>query len=93
MSYRIFSLKDRSSSSNVRDFEEAAMMAKEGLDMMCELADEMKEKYGERREGSYWNRYGMRGSYGNRYGGRDEWEDDDMSYGERRRRDSRGRYI
>lgn len=89
MSYRIFSLKDRSSISDVRDFEEAAMMAKEGLDKMCELAEEMRAQYGERR-GDYGRRGG---SYGSRYGMREEWDDDEMAYGERRRRDSRGRYI
>lgn len=100
MGYRIFSFGNKSQSSESMEFEEAAMMAKEGLDKMCELAEEMKDQYGERRgRGSYGSRYGMRGGdyggrggYGNRYGERDEWEDMD-DYGERRRRDSRGRYM
>lgn len=103
MGYQIYSLRGGSygQKSDAMEFEEAAMMAKEGLDKMCELAEEMKEQYGERRGGgSYGNRggyggrggYGMRGGYGNRYGERDDW-DGMEEYGERRRRDSRGRYM
>lgn len=81
MSYRVISMRGgrygRKSDSD--EFYEAMEMAKEGLDRVCELAEEMREQYGER--------YGMRGSYGRR-----DWEDDDMM-NERRRRDSRGRYI
>jgi hypothetical protein len=58
-------------------------MAKEGMARVCELAEEMRDRYGER------GNYGMRGSYGRR--DHEDWEDDDM-YGERRMRDSRGRY-
>lgn len=46
------------------------------------------------RGGGYGNRYGEREPmprYGNRMGYRDE--DDDEDWGERRRRDSRGRYM
>lgn len=81
MSYRVISFRGEDSDS--REFKEAAMMAKEGIEKMCELADEMRDRYGER--GGY---YGMR--YGRR--GHEDWEDDDM-YGERRRRDSRGHYM
>ena len=92
MGYRVFSMKSGSSES--REFEEAAMMAKEGIERMCDLADEMADQYGERRGGYYGGRgrYGNRGGYGNRYGERDEW-DMMYDYGERRRRDSRGRYM
>ena len=80
MSYRVISMRDgrygRKSDSD--EFYEAMDMAKEGLERVCELAERMREQYGER--------YDMRGSYGRR-----DWEDDDM-YGERRRRDSMGRY-
>ena len=55
------------------------MMAKEGVRKMCELAEEMREQYGERRRGSY--------------GSREDWDGMDDMYGERRRRDSRGRYM
>ena len=66
--------------SDVAEFKKAAKMAKEGIEMMCELADEMAEQYGERR-GSYGSRDG--------YGRRDDYEE----WGERRMRDSRGRYM
>lgn len=98
MGYNIYSLRggDYSrKSSDSREFEEAMDMAKEGMERICELAEEMREQYGERR-GSYSSRrgYGGRGSYGNRYGEREEWDDmDDDMYGSRRRRDSRGRYM
>lgn len=98
MGYNIYSLRSGNygrKSSDSREFEEAMEMAKEGMERICELAEEMREQYGERR-GSYGSRgnYGNRGGYGGRgsYGERDDWDDDDM-YGERRRRDSRGRYI
>lgn len=81
MSYRVISFRGRSES---REFDEALEMAKEGMARVCELAEEMRDRYGER--GNYGDRYGMRGGYGRR-----DWDDDDM-YGERRRRDSMGRY-
>lgn len=84
MGYRVFSLRSGygRKSSETREFYEAMDMAKEGLERVCELAEEMADQYGERG----------RGGYGSRYGERDNW--DDMSdYGERRRRDSRGRYM
>ena len=85
MGYRILSLKEHGSNSDMREFEEAMAMAKEGFDRVCELAEEMREQYGER---AYRDRYGMRGSYGRRH---DDWDSED--YGERRRRDSRCRYM
>lgn len=89
MGYAVYNLRggNYGRKSGEMEFEEAAQMVEEGLECMRELAEEMKEQYGERR-GSYGSRggYGMRGSYGRR-----DWEDDDM-YGERRRRDSMGRY-
>lgn len=53
------------------------------VEKMHELASEMEDRYGERY-------YGMRGGY---YGRRDHGDWDDEMYGERRRRDSRGRYM
>lgn len=86
MSYRVISMRDgrygRKSDSD--EFYEAMEMAKEGLERVCELAEEMREQYGER--GSYGDRYGMRGNYGRR-----DWDEDDMM-NERRMRDSRGRF-
>jgi len=78
MGYRVISMRDGRygrRSSETDEFYEAMEMAKEGLDRVCELAEEMREQYG------------GRGSYGRRH---DDWEED---YGERRRRDSRGRYM
>ena len=73
--------RERSGSEDSRRFKKAAMMAKEGLEMMCELAEEMEDRYSER--GSY----GQRGGYGEHgdYGERDDFYE--------RRRDSRGRYM
>jgi hypothetical protein len=80
MGYAIYNLRDDRygrKSSDTKEFYEAMDMAKEGLERVCELAEEMIHEYG------------GRGSYGRR----EEWDDDDMRYGERRRRDSRGRYM
>jgi hypothetical protein len=87
----------------MREFEDAMDMAKEGMERICELAEEMADLYGERRGGSYgsWPSYGSRGGYGMRggyggrggYGEREEMDYDDMMMGERRRRDSRGRFM
>lgn len=89
MGYRVYNLRSGGSygrkSSDMREFEDAMDMAKEGMERICELAEEMADLYGER--GNYGDRYGMRGDYGRR-----DWDDDDM-YGERRRRDSRGRFM
>lgn len=89
MSYRVISMRggNYGRKSGEMEFEEAAQMVEEGLECMRELAEEMKEQYGERR-GSYGSRggYGMRGDYGRR-----DWEDVDMM-NERRMRDSRGRF-
>lgn len=99
MGYAVYNLRggNYGRKSESMEFEEAAQMVEEGLECMRELAEDMKEQYGMRRgsygsRGGYGNRYGSRGSYGNRYGERDEWEDME-DYGERRRRDSRGRYM
>ena len=81
MSYRVISFRGRSES---HEFDEALEMAKEGMARVCELAEEMRDRYGER--GNYGDRYGMRGDYDRR-----DWEDD--MYGERRRRDARGRFM
>jgi len=62
-----------------RDYKEAVKMAKEAIETICELTEEMEEQFGERRGGAR-----MRGGY-YRNG---EW--DDME--ERRGRDSMGRY-
>lgn len=88
MSYRVISMRGGDGygrkSSDTKEFYEAMDMAKEGLERVCELAEEMREQYAER--GNYGDRYGMRGNYGRR-----DWDEDDMM-NERRMRDSRGRY-
>lgn len=88
MGYRVMSFRSRDNES--REFEEAAMMAKEGIEKMCDLAEEMRERYSERRSGNY----GSRGGYGRRgyYGSRDE-EWDEMDEMRERRRNSRGQYM
>ena len=79
---RIF---ERNSDSDVRRFEESLMMAKEGIMEACEIFKEMKEQFGER------SGYG----YGERYGERDQIVPSDrpVEWGERRMRNSRGRYM
>lgn len=68
-----------------REYKKAVKMAKEAIETICELTDEMEEEYGERgygeRRGSY-----MRGGSSYRHG---DWDEMD----ERRGRDSRGRYM
>ena len=93
MSWRMIRFGEKGHSSDAMEFEEAARMVEEGLECMRTLASEMEDKYSERRYGMRGGSYGNRGDYGMRgdYGRRD-WDDDDM-YGERRRRDYRGRYM
>lgn len=52
--------RERGGSEESREFKRAAMMAKKGLEMMCDLAEEMEDRYSER--GSYMGR----GDYGER---------------------------
>lgn len=98
MGYRIYNLKSSGygQKSSVDEFEEAAMMAKEGLkmakegvSMICEISEEMADEFGFRER-----RGGGQSSYRSNYGNREEWDDDEgMMMRERRRRDSRGRYM
>lgn len=74
MSWTIMEKKRKEGERNTSEFMEALMMVKEGTEMLCELADEMEELYGERMS--------MRGSMGRRYGRREDEESQD--YGERR---------
>lgn len=74
---------------DVERFEYALKDAKMGIKEACEIFEEMKEQFGERR--GYSERYSTRGDYSQRggYYRRDhDW--DDME--ERRYRDSMGRY-
>ena len=61
-----------------RDYKKAVKMAKEAIDVICSLTEEMEDEYG------YGERYGSRG-YGHREG-----LDEGMDM--RRGRDSMGRY-
>ena len=82
MGYRVYSFRDSryGQKSEADEFFHAAEKAREAVEKMHELACEMEDRYGERY-------------FGERYGRREhEMWDDDM-YGERRRRDSRGRYM
>lgn len=66
-----------------REYKEAVKMAKEAIDTICSLTEDMEEQYGERG-------YGERSSYrgGSSYRRRADWDEMD----ERRGRDSMGRY-
>ena len=111
MGYQVYNLRSGGGGSyrqksDVDEFEEAAMMAKEGIkmakegvEMICEISEEMAEQFGfrERRGGGRGGNRGG-GGYGGRerggYGERDEWDDeDDMMMRERRRRDRMGRFM
>ena len=67
----------------LREYKKALKMAKEGIDTICELSDDMEDEYSER--GDYGDRYHSRHYY------RRDHDWDDME--ERRYRDSRGRYM
>lgn len=73
-------------SGDVRRFDEAIKSAKEGLKEACEIWEDMKSEFSERR-GSYGERYAHRDDYGER--GRYSRRDWDDAY---ERRDSMGRY-
>lgn len=75
MSWTIMEKKRKEGAGSTSEFMEALMMVKEGTEILCELAEEMEELYGERMSM-------RRGSMGRRYGHRDDEESQD--YGERR---------
>lgn len=85
MGYLVMNMRE----DDAMRFESALKRAKSGIHEACEIFEEMKEQFGERR-GGYDERYD--GRYSNRehgYGERDyrpipDWE---------MRRDSRGRYM
>ena len=66
-----------------REYKKAVKMAKEAIETICDLTEDMEEEYGynERRGAS------MRGGSSYRHG--DDWGE----YEERRGRDARGRYM
>ena len=79
MGYNIYSLRERGSESS--EYKRAVKMAKEAIDIICDLSEEMEDRYAER------SGYGRRDGYGRRE--RDDYEE----WSERRMRDSRGRYM
>lgn len=93
MGYRVFSFGRKGhEGSEADEFFEAAEMARKSVARMHDLAEEMEHRYGERYYGMRHDGYGMREHYPeyDHYGMRHEdWDE----YGERRRRDSRGRYM
>lgn len=60
---------------DLREYKKAVKMAKEAIDTICELTEEMEDQYGERS-------YGERGVSRMRSYRREDWDDMD----ERRRR-------
>lgn len=75
----------------LREYKKALKMAKQGIETICELTEEMEDQFSERRYDPY--RMDNRGSYGERdyYRGYYGREMDEMD--ERRGRDSMGRYT
>ena len=84
-------IRERHSEMGMGKIKELLAETKENLEMLCEMVEEMEgDDYGER--GGYVNRRGDGGSsVGMRRGYR--IYQDDNEFGERRRRDSRGRYM
>jgi hypothetical protein len=70
---------------DVERFEDALKDAKMGIKEACEIFEDMKEQFSERR--GYSERYSSRGG---RYSSRD-WEDDMDDMSERRYRERRSR--
>ena len=78
MGYRVYDFGRREHHDpEAEEFYEAAERARESVEKMHHLAKEMEHRYGERY-------FGMR----EHHDGYDDW-----GYGERRRRDSMGRYM
>lgn len=78
MGYNVFSMREHGG-GGASEFKRAAKMAKEGIEIMCEFAEDMLEQFGERRgRRSGHESYGDRGGYGRRGGyarREDEYED------------------
>ena len=84
-------IRERHSEMEMGKVKEILAETKENLEMLCEMVEEMEgDDYGER--GGYVNRRGDGGSSGGMRRRSRIYQDED-EYGERRRRDSRGRYM
>ena len=82
-------IRERHSEMGMGKVKELLAETKENLEMLCEMVEEMEgDDYGER--GGYVNRRGDGGSSVGMRRGYRIYQDDD-EFGERRRRDSRGR--
>lgn len=89
MGYRVYDFGRREhSGSEAEAFFRAAEKARAAVEEMHDLACEMEDRYGERFYGMRNDGYGMRENYPQHdgYGERGMW-------GERRMRDSRGRFM
>lgn len=84
-------IRERHSEMGMGKVKELLAETKENLEMLCEIVEELEgDDYGER--GGYVNRRGDGGSSVGMRRGYRIYQDDD-EFGERRRRDSRGRYM
>ena len=84
-------IRERHSEMGMGKIRELLAETKENLEMLCEMVEEMEgDDYGER--GGYVNRRSDGGSSVGMRRGYRIYQDDD-EFGERRRRDSRGRYM
>ena len=84
-------IRERHSEMGMGKVRELLAETKENLEMLCEMVEEMEgDDYGER--GGYVNRRGDGGSSVGMRRGYRIYQDDD-EFGERRRRDSRSRYM
>lgn len=84
-------IRERHSEMGMGKVRELLAETKENLEILCEMVKELEgDDYGER--GGYVNRGGDGGSSVGMRRGYRIYQDDD-EYGERRRRDSRGRYM
>lgn len=84
-------IRERHSEMGMGKVKELLAETKENLEMLCEMVEEMEgDDYGER--GGYVNRRGDGGSSVGMRRGYRIYQDDD-EFGERRRRDGRGRYM
>ena len=89
---KVIHIKERGG-NELGEYKRALKMAKEAIETICDLTEEMEGEFGERRYDPYRMDYRYDG-YGERYDSRGDYSRrdwDDMS--ERRRRNSRGLYM
>lgn len=81
-------IRFRGGKKSAEEFKEALMDAKDSIDYLCQLSEEMLEEYGQ-NDGV---EYGQRMSYGQRSNGAYGEPGNDFTFRERRSRNSMGRY-